>query len=118
MDFKTLQKMWYQRLKDDGFIDIENKEWHSRYFVTQYSPVQFANKQEYFRRAQIFLHEFPFKNRRDRKIWRLHSEGFTLREIAKKCRTTTDKMNKDNIHAIVLSFARIMNQCFLEGSIE
>lgn len=89
-DLKALQKLWYRKLKEDGFTDIEDtnspreylKTWHSSYFVHRHTPDSFQAQSDYYRRASQFLYEFPFKNRRERRIWALHSEGTSMREIA------------------------------------
>jgi hypothetical protein len=94
-DFKKVQAHWYQKLKNEGFKDIEDTRsedrllltWHSRYFVYKYSSLGFQSKQVYFEMAQDFLNEHPFASDWDIQVWTLHTEGLSIREIARKLDT-------------------------------
>lgn len=88
-DLKALTAIWYQRLKDEGFHDIESRkdpnmlnQWDSAYFQLRYDPDSFAAKESYFYRAQQFLQVHSFRHPIQKEIWRLHSEGQGVRQIA------------------------------------
>lgn len=89
-DFELLQKQWYQKLKEDGFVDIENTayknpdllRYEGKYFIKQYSPFEFEIKQEYYERASEFLHTHVFESRLDEEVWKMHSDGVSVREMA------------------------------------
>lgn len=93
-ELQALQKEWYQKLKESGFKDAEQesaqnaepylKEWHSCYFSERHHPTVFQIKHEYFYRAEQFLNDHNFSSETEREIWRLHSEGVSYREIAKR----------------------------------
>lgn len=116
--FKSLQTEWYKKLKDSGFNDIEQDEdnltqWSSsKIYRGQNNGASFEDAMlkremttEYYRLAGQFLHEHVFKNDKEKLIWRLHSEGLSLRDIS-----ATLKSNKDAVHAIVKPLAKIMLQ--------
>lgn len=98
--FNNLQEIWYKKLKDSGFEDLEEprvgnndksyhwlKQWHNQYFQQRYTPSQFDAKQDYFILASRFLFEHKFENTLEKNIWKLHSEGEYIRETAKKLGT-------------------------------
>ena len=89
--FKALQQKWYKKLEKSGFEDIEQtsddrgflKQNHNSYFKTRHTPLSFQNTQEYFLQCSHFLLEHDFNTEQARAIWKLHSEGYSRREIAK-----------------------------------
>lgn len=102
--FKALQAKWYKRLADSGFQDIEQanspdemlKRWDSHYFRRSIKGQQFESTQEYYYRATQWLEEYAFKNKTHKNIWTLHTEGVSLRGIARKL-----KQNYNSVYAIV-----------------
>lgn len=87
-DFKDLQSQWNDKLKDDGFEDIEQddgnlKRWDSVFFKINQNDVQFEAKETYYRLAGNFLYEHKFANELERTIWKMHSTGESLRHITK-----------------------------------
>lgn len=113
---KTLQKIWYKKLKDSGFNDIEDtnspkeflKTWHSSYFISRYTTESFERKESYYRLCSHFLWDYSFQSNLEREIWRLHSEGMSLRDIAKSLRSQRIKLNKDNVNKIIVKLVQIM----------
>ena len=90
-EFITLQKEWYARLKEDGFIDTEyfNKKTMEPFDYQvregskfKVSPEEFEQKRHYYILASQFLHEYDFATELDKEIWRLHAEGEPHRAIA------------------------------------
>lgn len=102
-EFKKLQSKWYKKLEKSGFEEAENtalesnplKKWHSSYFqAVSHGAENAIFKQEYFRLAGIFLHDYSFETRKDMKVWALHAQGLPIREIARLCKTQKDKIHK------------------------
>lgn len=113
----TLRRQWYARLAREGFEDIETltrngeiysclnrKRMHGRPVdnyerggerndlgVIRSSHGLFQLKAEYYRFAGQFLWDHEFKNRLERKIWALHAEGATYREIVERLGISTRK---------------------------
>ena len=94
-----LQKIWYKKLKDEGFEDLEYfddqgkpQEWlkgNSKFSSQEDETVQASDSSalefectlEYYLQAAHLLHTATFDNDIDRHIWFLHSEGESLRKI-------------------------------------
>jgi hypothetical protein len=91
-DFQKLQKKWYNKLAKAGFKDLENVfvsgepllHWDSIEFQRYFSPDSFLERQRYYELAGQLLNEFKFKDKRDKKIWEMHTKGVSQRDIAKK----------------------------------
>lgn len=107
--FRQLQKVWYLKLEETGFEDAEDtnseneflKTWHSSYFQTKYDPHSFESKRDYYDCALEFLHRNYqnhqyglFEYNQESRIWELHCEGLSLREIARKLTITVYQVNK------------------------
>lgn len=110
-NFKRIQKQWYQKLKDDGFKDIE-EESNGRYgdLIKLESSVfrykrNMASTQVYFSRAFSFLNSYRFKNPVHKYIWELHCHGFTERKIAEHV-----IYKKSMVHAIISKLAEIIKE--------
>lgn len=80
-EFKKLQETWDNKLKRSGFQDIEQRDGHlktwSTQFVLDHSDSQIEAKQEYYRAAGHFLHEYKFTHPAERRIWELHCAGIS-----------------------------------------
>ncbi len=112
---KKLQKIWYAKLKKLEFDDIEEtdidslKNWTSsrNYKGAQEGELYGSRtvvreaKEEYYRMAGHFTHEYKFSNENEKNIWILHSEGLSLRDIAAKIESKKYKANKDTIGKII-----------------
>lgn len=115
-DLKVLKKIWYKKLKDSGFQDIEDinsprellKTWHSNYFMRKYTPDEFEAKASYYRRCSHFLYDYSFDSDRERLVWELHSEGLSFRDIAK--RLWRYRLNKDSVNKMVSKLIEIMKR--------
>lgn len=105
-DFKRLKERWDRKLKDAGFDDIEDesgqlKNWDSLRFQkkTVYSVTWrngFQERSEYFTLATHFLESFDFQTILQKRIWKFHAHGFSLREIGRMV-----GKDKDHVHAVV-----------------
>lgn len=85
----ALQKLWYRRLKEEGFADIEVMDslgsMDSPMMVQTASSIgaRFdSSVEEYYRLARLFLHDAEFESELERHCWQLHSEGIAYREIS------------------------------------
>jgi hypothetical protein len=85
--FKNLKEKWYKKLAASGFNDIEKDEdtlkvWESHAFGKhRYNAKLYDSKEKYFALAGQFLNEAKFESRRHKLIWKLHSEGASIRDI-------------------------------------
>lgn len=112
--FSKLEKVWYKKLRKSGFVDIEYDEknlkqfsgktsidrddgsskldgWHKMGATTS---IRDHWKFNYYQRARDFLRTYEFKNKTERKIFEMHSEGIGIRVIAKELRTYRRKIHE------------------------
>lgn len=111
-DLIHLKKIWYQRLKDDGFKDIETfqgflKDWPAQRIRRDFTPEKIQEKQEYFRAASELYWEHTFDSSLEKKIWQLHCEGNSYREIAYTLKTPENKVNKDNVQIVITKLSKL-----------
>ena len=121
---KELQKLWYKKLEEQGFRDIEQsdgrlREWDSFYFQHHFNPDLFRLKHHYYYQATQFLNHLrdnPETPELHIEIWHMHSEGMGVRQIALKLQARMDvilskvRYNKDNIGEIVNSLKKAFNE--------
>ena len=121
-NFKSLRDEWYQILKEDGFNDIEQtdgllKFWTNTRFRVVHNVELYESKKKYFELAGQYCHDGIFKSEINRKIWQLHSEGLSIREIADKIKETSKNYKKSKVHKVVNETAKEMLKIY-EGSNE
>lgn len=131
-EFKKLSKAWEKKLKRSGFEDIEQpadfksgapdgnlKQWSASFFSapSRFNPQTYQAKEEYYRMAGQFLHQYEFTNKIERLIWQEHSEGHSPDTITKTLEARGikavfgRKVNRANIYKIVNRLVKVM----LEG---
>lgn len=94
--FKKLTAKWYKKLERTGFEDIEDvnspreflKAAHDTRFKINFDSSTFEERQRYFQLASQLVFTYPFKNPKEKKVWKLHSEGMSERVIAEITKTT------------------------------
>lgn len=99
--FKALQDKWYDKLATKGFEDIEERHspremlkcWHNTWFQSRGTPDQIAKQGLYYQMATDMLNTYEFADKLDRRIWELHANGASVREIAKIV-----KLSKSPVH--------------------
>lgn len=91
-DLGRLRIEWYQRLKAEGFVDIEplRRDGQDSDYL-QLSPMSARledvedhgeDTSDYYSLAVEYLHHGRFRGALHRRIWGMHSEGVPMREIA------------------------------------
>lgn len=107
----TLFRTWNKNLKDTGHTEIENFEnpnnplndWDN-YRFRKMSPEVLESKRMYYESCSKLLLEYAWGNAQHKEVWRLHSEGFTTREIAKFI--NKKKFDKQNISRIIRHYKK------------
>ncbi len=110
---KKLQTHWYNILKEEGFVDIEDTslddrpliEWHNFKFKKCNIERRMATE-TYIDEARNLLHTYGFANSTHRLIWELHCEGTSIREIAKKISDTPETYRKSRVFTIIKNISR------------
>lgn len=81
---KELQKIWYKKLADEGFEDIEWGGPETRFLTWTPKPdsaEDLASKQTYYRLCERYLLNYKSLRGKERFIWKMHSQGATYDEI-------------------------------------
>lgn len=108
-DFKALQAKWYAKLEKKGFVDIEQKNgrlktYDGLFFHTQLGKKGqsfFEAKEEYYRRAGQFLHEYQFETPFAKQVWALHADGYGIREIVDYLKQKGIKTYRRAVHELL-----------------
>lgn len=116
-EFLELQAKWYKKLEQSGFSDIEQnddnpgkvggnlKTW-SGSFMANMEKTSFEDKQRYFELAGQFLHEYKFEDSSEKRVWELHSQGLSIREIARAIKKKS--LAKDSVFRIIKKLKDLM----------
>lgn len=112
-EFLDLKDKWDAKLKDSGFVDIEQDETRlinlaSNFFRNRFNATKYEAKVEYYQIAGQFLHGHKFKNKTEKLIWALHSDGKSIREIVEALDKEGVKTYKDRIHKILKTLSKEM----------
>jgi hypothetical protein len=106
---KKLQTLWYKKLRDSGFEDIEKSDGSLKDEVDLRTRKKALHDQEnrltYYRMASAFLHEHPFKDDIERAIWEAHSEGLSVRRIA-----ALTKIDRNFVYLVIKEIRAIMRK--------
>ena len=115
-DFLALQEVWYKKLKGDGFKDIEqdesrmknstSTELHKRGLYDD--PLRREAREEYYRLAGQFLHEYQFADKKSKAMWELHSEGISIQDIVVALKKRQFKVYKRLVHETIQKLAKEM----------
>lgn len=119
-EFKKLEKIWYDKLKQTGFEDIESttetcdpiagtqrplKASHNIRFRIK-DQLQLKAKADYYILALALLNTYKFKNATHRRIWQLHCQGLSHREIAKAIAHYKKTYKRESILNIINKIAK------------
>lgn len=99
-EFGKLQAKWYSKLSNFGFHDLEwldkssgmgqNTPFLSKSSASDWQVLNNSNnigKLDYFRMAQCYLEHASFESTKEKRIWRLHCQGLSCREIERKLKS-------------------------------
>lgn len=114
--FSQLEQKWYEKLKDDGFIDQERKIGQDTELIQKASNV-YRQAPEVVRDAKIIyfdvLKEYilisTFKDEGDKLIMMLRSEGYKIKEISQKLKELGQKNHRQTIRYIIRSYEHKWN---------
>lgn len=88
-EFTRLRTAWYRKLRESGFRDVERADGsiadsHRLTWALGMGPLILQARSEYFSAAASYLAEATFPTQTERRIWAMHADGVTIREIASK----------------------------------
>lgn len=112
---KKLQAEWYKKLKNEGFVDIEQDEdtlktWASSDFTekTRQASTLYSQRAEYYYMANHFLNKYAFEDDKERIVWEYHSNGISIRNIAKILTKNGLKASRDTIWRTIKTLKKEM----------
>lgn len=100
--FLSLQREWYQKLKDSGFIDLEKllpsgdmaDLLSGGGLRSDYTPTVIEARYSYFAKARRFAQYYDrFPSDLHREIWRLYGEGLSMRAIGKRVNRSVGRVH-------------------------
>lgn len=117
---KKLAREWAKKLKDSGFVDIEEtdgrlKKWESHFFTHRPDKVFQDAKAEYYRMAGHFLHDHLFVDEEEKLIWTLHADGKGQRQIIKEMQRRGYVAHFNKVGSIVRRLSAEMKKSHQEG---
>jgi len=104
-DLKTLQSEWYEKLKNEGFEDIEDTENRTKTMVRAFKD---ESKLAYYEKANAFLEDYEFDSPEDAIVWRYHCIGKATRQIASEL-----EISKSHADRIIQRLKKIMLKAIL-----
>lgn len=122
-EFKDLQAKWYKKAGNFNGVnelgqaipDVEQPDGNLKNWalsLIRHDEITENAKQDYYRLAGQLLHTFPFESKTERKIWEMHAEGLSIRDIAKKLKSQRIRAHKNGVHKVVQKIAaQLVNKC-------
>lgn len=109
--FKKLAELWNKKLEDSGHEEIEDftlaepplKRNEASLFKS-IDPTYYNTTVLYYAKARDLLNTFDFKTELHRQIWELHSEGVSVREIARAL--NQKKVKRSTVHNVLKQLKR------------
>jgi tRNA G26 N,N-dimethylase Trm1 len=116
--FKELRNEWYEKLKEAGFEDIEDtkssperlKRWDSSYFSDKRITKIMRDSQEqyYYEATHLLVTHKEVFTPITHKVWELHSNGYSCRNIADELSQNGIKTNKDMINKTINKIKKLI----------
>jgi hypothetical protein len=87
-ELQELKNLWYKKLENEGFKDIEAKDGRLKTWSYSVSRIAYKykdlirdSKTQYYQLAEHFLNEYKFKSNFERIVWEYHSTGLGYQNI-------------------------------------
>ena len=127
-DLHSLRQEWYDKLKAEGFEDIEDdkgrlKSWSSRFAHDRIMQLK-EDQEAYNDLASRFLREYKFTKEIDKIIWEYHINGLSVRDITAVLKSTKIKTKnggfwyKEMVGAVLKRLSEDMKEMYLSGYTE
>lgn len=116
-EFQDQQAIWYKKLKDSGFDDVEQdeerlKNHSTNFFRNNFNETAYTANLNYYRLAGQFLHDHKFQSKKERLIWELHSEGHGRAKIVEYLKQRRFKTYAYQVqHTIERLTKEMINKC-------
>lgn len=107
--FKSLQKVWEQKLRDSGFKDAEADGKLRQNAANSYRTKELAvieSKQSYYEVLGQKYHEEQFKDQVDAYVIERRSQGVSLIQIRQELKSQGKKNGRETIRKIIRFYER------------
>jgi hypothetical protein len=119
--FKALQKEWYTKLKESGFVDIEDSKGGLKIYSqklaaknSQTMSNRWLATREYYYQAEHFANNYKeFESELHQSIWTYHSGGLGSREIVTALSKVKIKTNRTTVCRIIKYYAEKMDKLYM-----
>ena len=85
-NYELERAIWYKKLKEDGFIDIEQDEDNLKSWSFKLSRGRRLelgeSRQAYYYMASNFINDYQFEDDLEKTIWEYHTNAISVRNIA------------------------------------
>lgn len=105
-EYELLRAVWYKKLEEDGYEDIEQDEnnlkvWSSS-FVRKRPLELMESREAYYHMARKFLNDYTFPNAKEKYVWEQHAEGVSSKDIAKNLLSIQKvKTNRTSVRQLI-----------------
>lgn len=121
-ELERLQAVWYKKLKESGFDDIEHADGSINsavpYALRQNdatTQLRAQAIQDYYCMTQHFLNDHVFDNETDKIIWEYYTHGLSYRDIAKLLKTAgIAKISRDIVWRKIKKLEDTMKGLYLQ----
>lgn len=116
-DYEKLRAVWYKKLEQSGFEDIEQDEdnlkvWSSRYARKSYVrtiPARVAYREA----AEDFLRDYKFESELDKVIWEYHVEAVSIRDMSATLNKALGiKTTRNSVHKTIKRLKAAMRNMY------
>jgi len=130
---RQLKEIWYKKLKDKGFKDIEQDEYNLKRWSSEFvrhnhnidnkeisvrpknsrqKKDEFEGKRDYYYYAEHFLNDYKFKSERDRIIWEYHINGISAPNISKLLKKVKINISITTVRVITKKLRKTMKEFY------
>ena len=97
-------------LREAGFVDLETAEGELPPIIREKGQIDrdrlergyYRDLEEYYRLAGQWLHEHPFRNDTERRIWELHAEGASVTRIFRVLRAMDQRVYRKLVEVVIV----------------
>lgn len=118
-ELNQLKDLWYQKLKETGFKDIENENGVIEddgipRSVNFQDEMQRQIVQDYYSMATCFLNAYKFESELEKVMWEYHTNGLPIRDIVKLINNTKVKtVSRTVVGEIIYKLTKVMKAMYL-----
>lgn len=119
-EYEEQREIWYKKLKDEGFQDVEQDEYNLKVWSTAFTRKSFLKswreKESYYYMATSFLNDYKFETELDKVIWEYHVNALSVRDIADTLRRAgVRSTGRGTVNGIIRRLAAAMRKFYFQS---